>query len=252
MITGVGWILGGGYAASLCFLVGALLIISGLIKRPRGVDATDSALLDSTTNKPFTKRGNLTKWRKRGFVLSTALLLALVGYGGFQYFKEPSDIGIRQIEIGWQDSGERLVVQPTNFAEPNKWVANIHYTSTETQDIVVAYTSIVPSSIADVNARNDIEDLEWDRVMSVLAHDAGRTKMKAIANTPTFTTLNGLILNQQQLEDMMNKTTAVYFMAVFATRSELWKRSWKPHAEVCVYRDGIAPVVHLCHDHNRP
>jgi len=168
MITGIGWIVGGEYAASLCFMVGALLIVSGLIT-PRGnADTKDSALLDSTTNKPFTKHTNLTKWRKRGLVLSTTVLLVLVAYGVFQYFKEPSDIHIRQIEIGWQDSRERLIVQDTSYAEPNKqWAANIHYTSSETQDVAIAYVSFTPSSIpADANARNDMEDLEWERVTS--------------------------------------------------------------------------------------
>jgi len=159
-----------------------------------------------------------------------------------------SDIHIRQVEIGWEDSAERLIVQETDYAEPGKqWAANVHYTSAVTSEILVVYTgSLIDQIPSDMTARYRIEDQEWDRTLTLLKYPQG-PPMQVLANTPRVSKLNGPFLDQKALDNIIDHKAAVYFMAAFAQKNDS-----EPLAELCIYREGNSPLVHYCHDHNSP
>jgi hypothetical protein len=189
--------------------------------------------------------------KERTILVVVTVILIFVGLPlvyGMRYWADESAIHITKVEIGWTDSEERLFVQPTDLTPPNKqWAANIHYVGTVTQEITIALTSIYPESIPDdTKVRYQLEDQEWDRTVSILKYNQDQT-IKIAANSPTFITIKGPTLDSRQINDMIAHKTAVYFMAAFEK-----KGSSLPEAGVCIYREGPAPVIHNCHDHNFP
>jgi hypothetical protein len=249
MIGGIGYFSVGPYAGMLCFFIAGILIFIGLTKKDKGESAgqPNYRLVDAT-NRPYVSTRAVKKWHKWGLAIFAVLSVILVGYGAVQRWGDSPIIHIRGVEIGWIGPEERIMIQPTDLTLPNKqWAANIHYTSTATQEIVLAWTASLPKPIpADTKARNDFEDQEWERTVNLLRYNQDKT-FKVTANSPKFNTLDGPSLDQQQLCDMIAHKTAVYFIAAFER-----KGSSLPQAGVCIYREGVAPIVHNCHDHNFP
>lgn len=86
VISGIGWHLGGPYAALASFSVGAVLILSGLFRKDVSERITRPSIL-TDQGSPYPKTPRLKAWHKYGFagsILSTAVLVCFGIYRHYQ------------------------------------------------------------------------------------------------------------------------------------------------------------------------
>jgi hypothetical protein len=78
MISGIGWYFGGGYGALLCFVIGALLIMSGFFAKDES-NRVSPILIDERT--PYVKPSWIKMWHKIGLVASVTVVIGLIAHG---------------------------------------------------------------------------------------------------------------------------------------------------------------------------
>lgn len=238
-------------AAPLCVMgLAALywLLVDGNVRNLAGklFRETESPILHPHTEKPviYSKADAKTA----GLTVAVAVILIIAGFvfWGIRSDSSSRQVRIPSILIGVGDSSEHLNVQETQFVKPgNRWESNIYFNSPRPRVAFVSLSAFLfldlPSSIDE---RNKLEDIEWDSTVTSLKY--AKHPLKIQANVPSYITIPGPFATDMDTKKIIDHKSAVYFMAVFS-----YPNVFNQHQlEICVFREGNAPVIHYCHDHN--
>lgn len=189
------------------------------------------------------------EWRRRkAFTPSTAIALFLaigiLALGWVNYAVPQVEVLITGSEIGWKEGDGNINLQSTDFAEADKvWAANVHYKSTTGGDILRPYQGYLVDTSKSKRDRNTIEDYMWAQFMATLKFSED-TATYSPRGRPNFTTLDGPILNRTELDGLKREDQSVYFLMVILDKRH------RVLASACIYRVGISPAVHNCHEYN--
>jgi hypothetical protein len=205
----------------------------------------ESVIVHPSTGRPAIP-SRLNRNRAMVSIASVVVICTFVGLVAWRFRREARQLDITGAVVGVVDSPGRLSSARTDLALPDSvWASIVQLTSKISRKLNFCYTaSFVSNDLSNDKVRQDFEDREWERTVALTKF--ANTDHQLIANVPTEVMLDGPKLSQQQLDDMMNHDAALYFMAVFSYRDLFGEH----RLGVCIYRQGIAAVVLLCHHHN--
>jgi hypothetical protein len=132
-IGGIGYFLGGPYAGLVCFLIGGVLILTGLNKKEESEAKGSPVVLVDDGNRPYVRTSRIKRWHKWGLATCILGLFILIAYRVVRKSKEnnaahshihfadpcpPSDVPpllpfrvseIPQLNIHWDNLGPSQV-----------------------------------------------------------------------------------------------------------------------------------------------